>query len=335
MSPFEIYWRTLGLPLSRAKGFLVDAVPFSVVEFAVWTGITATLLFILGSFPAMRRTRLWEARRLWFFFGPIFLLLLGAGQGAFPFSLAPTAWRQPLHDKFLGDSLSYSDFQAQVDLRAQRLNQELSPSDYYSLSELEVLTACDTALDSVLDGLGLPGGRRVTALKTMGPLSTLMGLVYGGPAFHDPFFGELAVVDSSDLPTSHFWRLLAACHETAHAKGFTREMDAEILTYLALRHVPDPRYALIADIQFLRKSGEEIQWPALLKEEADRVRETRRKVEMTQPVAQFMQRWATRLKLRNDEAKYGQRDRADEWNPIHPFFSTVLAVENEQADNLE
>ncbi len=328
-SPFEIYWRFAGLPLSKAKGLLVDLIPFSVVEFAVWSGMAATLLFCIGWLPQARGTILRKARPIFAALGPVFLVLLGCGQGAFAFSFSPTAWRQPLHERVAADSLPYAVFKARVSERAERLETHLTREDYYSLDENKVMAACDQSLDRVLGDLGLPSGRRVTAIKTMGPLSTLMGLSYGGPAFHDPFFGELAIVDSSDLPTSHNWRLLAACHETAHAKGFTREMDAEILTYLALLRSGDPRLRALADIQFLRKSGEEIAWPELLTEELQRVRAKRKAVEARQPLVRSLKKWAKRLNIRNEDAKYGQRSPEEDWNPHHPFYATVFALERQ------
>jgi hypothetical protein len=207
--------------------------------------------------------------------------------------------------------------------RESHLQQEFNWEAYQSLSESEALTACNASLDSVLKALALPPGREVRATKSMGPITKSMGLIYGGPAFHDPFFGELAIVKFSDSPTSHHWRLIAACHETAHAKGFTREMDAEILTQLALERLADPRFQMLADIHFLQKSGLEVKWPDSLLAEAKRMRALRKEVQQHQPIISFLRRWAEKWNLRNSGHKYGDREGQEAWNPHHPFFSTV------------
>jgi hypothetical protein len=251
------------------------------------------------------------------------VLTLGLGQGAFPISLAPTAWRISLTRNFGLDSLGEAEFKSWVEQRQNRLRTGFDGRAYQSLSEQEALKACDESLDTVLMDLGLPPGRTVRSIKSMGPLTTAMGLVYGGPAFHDPFFGEVAIVHGKDLPTSRHWRLIAACHETAHAKGFTREMDAEILTQLSLMRIPDPRFRVLADIHFLEKSGLKIQWPDSLIAEARRAREERREVQKHQPAISWLRRWADRLHLRNSGGKYGDREVKEPWNPRQPFFATV------------
>src|SRR3989338_5313915 len=104
---FNFYWRFLGLPFSRFKGWVVDAIPFSVVEFASCLGGIATLYWLLAL-----KLRLLPARRTAMILGPVFLAVLGLGQGAFPWSLAPTAWRASLPRVFGNDSLGEDAFKA-------------------------------------------------------------------------------------------------------------------------------------------------------------------------------------------------------------------------------
>lgn len=328
---FDLYWRLVGLPLSRLKGLVVDAIPFSVVEVSLWIGAGATLWLLLSF--AIRRGPLGDKRlRLASLLaGPVFLVALGLGQGAFPWSIAPTALREPLAKRLGPDSLPEADFRGWARARAAALRDSLATPEgwarYRSLDEAGVLRACDTLLDGVLADLGLPPGRHVRAFKDMGPWTTTLGLTYGGPAFHDPFFGEIAIVKDRDMPAPRHWRLIAACHETAHAKGFTREMDAEILTQLALAGASDPRLRELADIHFLRKTGIELNWPDSLVAESRRVRAAREAVEARQPVVRALRRLAERFGMRNEGAKYGERGARDAWNPRHPFFATVRAAE--------
>lgn len=358
---FDQYWRALGLPLSRLKGVLIDPLPFSLVEVALWWGTAATLCLIVtflpqkwfgrhekpsGSLPhtALRMLKRRTVRRVSFIAGPVFLIALGLGQGAFPGSLAPTAWRTPLAERLAEnttDSLPEEAFRAWVADREAHLTATFGDSlghtadsggaarweAFQAMSEREVLAACDTSLNTVLAALGLPGGRTVRAFKNMGPWTATIGLAYGGPAFHDPFFGEIAIISDADMPAPRYWRYSAACHEAAHAKGFTREMDAEILTQLALARANDPRLRALADIHFLRKAGVAIAWPQRLIEEVKRVRKRRIHVESTQPVVRALRRAAETIGFQNSAAKYGARGVTETWNPHHPFFATVYGAQ--------
>ena len=188
-----------------------------------------------------------------------------------------------------------------------------------------MLVGCDRGLDRLLAGLRMTPGRTVRKVKPMGPLTSLLGLSYGGPAFHDPFYGELAMVSERDHPAPRYWRLMGVCHEAAHAKGFTREMDAEILTQLVLSSSADPRYVLLGDIMFLRKSGEQVHLPEGLRREILASRDSLEAAEKRQRGVRFLKSLAKRLGFQNSGSKYGTRDRSESWNPEHPFFSTVAA----------
>lgn len=324
---FTWYWRFFGLPLSRAKGAIVDPIPFSLVECMVWIGVICAAILIAaavtGRWRALRRNRpLFSTAASGFFL----LICMGMGQGAFPLSLAPTAWRKPLAKEFPAPPLPYSDFKRELGIRENRLLRDFSPAYYMSLDEPEALHGCDLLLDGVLSRLGMPAGRSVEKMKPMGPLTTLLGLSYGGPAFHDPFFGELAMIRSADHPTPRYWRLIGACHEAAHAKGFTREMDAEILTQLALNASADSRYRILGDIMFLRKSGERVHFPEYLRREIRSSWDSLQSVEKRQPMVRALRTAARKLGLQNSGSKYGSREGSENWNPAHPFYATITAL---------
>lgn len=293
----------------------------------VWAGLGCALILIAvavsGSWGALKRNRPFFS---FLTAGPILLIFMGMGQGAFPLSLAPTAWRKPLAKTFQAPPLPYTDFRRELRLRENRLLLGFSPGYYLSLDEPEALHGCNLLLDEVLSELGLHPGRSVEKMKPMGPLTTLLGLSYGGPAFHDPFFGELAMIRPEDHPTPRYWRLIGACHEAAHAKGFTREMDAEILTQLALGRSGDARYRLLGDIMFLRKSGERVHYPEYLRREIRSSWDSLQSVEKRMPVVRALRTAARKLGLQNSGAKYGSREGSDNWNPAHPFYATVSAL---------
>jgi hypothetical protein len=324
---FDLYWRLLGLPLSRLKGLVVDAIPFSVVELALWVGTGATLALLLSlgfRRGPLRDKRLRIASLL---LGPVFLIALGLGQGAFPWSLAPTALREPLSERLRGEPLPEAEFREWTKLYERDLRERVARPGaweaFQSLSEREVLAGCDTALDGTLAFFELPAGRTVRAYKDMGPWTTAMGILYGGPAFHDPFFSEIAIITQKAYPSPHYWRLIAACHEAAHAKGFTREMDAEILTHFALLAIGDARFQTLADIHFLRKTGLKVDWPDSLIADARRAAHDRERTLAKRPALMKLKGLLTGTPLQNSGTKYGERERGEAWDPRHPFFSTI------------
>ncbi len=324
---FDLYWKLLGLPLSRLKGFVTDAIPFSVVEVSLWMGAGATLWFLLSL--GIRRGPLRNRRlRLFaFLLGPAFLLALGLGQGAFPWSLAPTALREPLSERLGGPELPEEAFREWVALYEKDLRERAAApgawEGFQAMTEREVLAGCDTALDRALAFFDLPPGRTVRAYKDMGPWTSTLGILYGGPAFHDPFFSEIGIITREDYPTPHYWRLIAACHEAAHAKGFTREMDAEILTHLALLGIDDPRFRILSRIHFLRKTGVKVDWPDSVIADARRAARDREVAEAGRPVLMRVKSLLTGTPLQNSGTKYGFRAADEAWDPFHPFFSTI------------
>ena len=307
----------------------MDSIPFSLVEWTLWMGGVATLLWIVTLFIKKEKNALRLFAKLFFWFGPVTLFALGLGQGAFPFSLAPSAWRTPLATKLGTDSLLEFDFRSWTEEKEIRLNNHFNWRRYYSLSPIQTLSVCDHSLDTVLAQNGLLPGRSVRNFKDMGPLCSALGMIYGGPAFHDPFYGEIGIIKASIYPTSLHWRNIAVCHETAHAKGFTREIDAEILTQMALQQAgkTDDRFLFLADIHFLEKTGISTRWPKALSEELQRVQVLRKEVQNRQPIINRLRHWAVILHLRNSPKKYGDRESQERWNPRHPFFSLIHRLE--------
>ena len=326
---FPIYWRFLGYPLSCLKGVIVDSVPFSLVETLVWVGLISLIFLILLLIKGHYR---WLKNHSMVFLillsGPVLLLLMAMGQGAFPLSLAPSAWRKPLAQVFIGPALPYEKFKQQLSVHEQHLLTHFSLRDYQLYTEPQIVVQCNDALDQVLDVLHLAPGRTVRAIKPMGPFTTTLGLAYGGPAFHDPFLGELAMVQYQDMPTPRYWRLIGICHEEAHAKGFTREMDAEILTQLALNFTHDPFLQILGDIMYLRKSGEKIEFPKALSDEISVSRATLKKVEEQQWCVQFIRRMTKKIGFQNSGGKYGSRMGSEAWDVHHPFYATVEGLQS-------
>jgi hypothetical protein len=103
-------------------------------------------------------------------------------------------------------------------------------------------------------------------------------------------------------------------------------MDAEILTQLALERSADPRYRMLGDIMFLRKSGERVHYPEWLRGEMRMMWDSLARVEGRQPAVRFLRSVTRKLGFQNSGGKYGSRTGSEAWNPGHPFYATVARL---------
>ncbi len=252
------------------------------------------------------------------------LFLLASGQNAFAWSPVPTFLRKSLAKAWAVPALPEEEFKLLVSTFEEKLNNEFNWDSYISLTEQYVLNTCNQSLDSLLKALELNRGRTVRRIKKMHGLTRLLGLSYGGPAYHDPLTGEVALISEKDNPAPKFWRYHAICHETAHAKGFTREMDVETLTQLALLTSNSRNMQIIGYILFLQKSGEKFKWPEQLKDERKLTAKERKAVRAKQPLVRLLSKINQQLHIQNTPKKYGNRKKGEAWNPEHPYFSTVV-----------
>ncbi|MBF0430472.1 MAG: DUF3810 family protein [Fibrobacteria bacterium] len=320
--------------MSLIKGTIVDVIPFCLTEIVLWIGLLSCVLLLLKHLPIFKKdsqrvhptkTSLFRINTILLIVcGPVLLFVLISGQGAIPFGPQPTLNRKSLNKNWAPDSLSEKQFEQYVRWFEQKLHQEFNETDYLNLSEDLVLKNCNHTLDSLLVAYGLPKGRTLKRIKPLFGLTRLLGLSYGGPAFHDPLLSEVAMVRKSDLPTPNYWRLHAICHETAHAKGFTREMDTEILTQLALLTNQDKRLHLLGYILFLQKSGKSFSWPEFLEKERTQKALERRDTKKRQPFVRLLTHINKKLSIQNSGEKYGTRKKHDKWKSDHPFFTSVI-----------
>jgi hypothetical protein len=256
---------------------------------------------------------------------------MSSNQGALPWSPVPTFLRQSLASTWQAQELPEPEFKQMVNMVEQKLNDEFAWESYQSLEIPQVLEDCNGKLDSLLQALNLNRGRSVQRIKNMTGLTRLLGLSYGGPAFHDPLTGEVAWVSEEDNPAPRHWRFHAVCHELVHAKGFTREMDAETLTQLVLLTHHHPGLRITGYIHFLKKTGEDFTLPRGLETERKQKAGERKQVRAGQPLVRLLTRINKKFSIQNDPKKYGYRKKDEPWNPNHPFFSTVMHILKEDS----
>ncbi len=333
---FNAYWMFLGNPLSHLKGFFVEIIPFSVVEPLVWLGIICCWIAFWETRRFFKTSKINRKGKLllWWLLGPFLLFLLASGQKAIPGSPAPTALRPALWNLVKRPTLEKADLEAKIKIWEDNLAALFDSSSYASLPLEKIMGDCNQLMDSTLIKMGYPSGREVKKIKNMWGITRIMGLSYGGPAFHDPLTGEIAWVSQKEYPTPKSWRIKAACHEMAHAKGFTREMDAEILTALAFLSSSQSLYHSLGYLMLLVKSGEKFELPQYLKREVVNMAEQRKKVREKQWLVRTLTFINKKIGLQNSGEKYGEVDKHKKWNPQHPFFSSVIAYGQKWKVNL-
>jgi hypothetical protein len=321
-SLFSVYWLFLGRPISRGIGYLVDLAPFAVSELILQLGILACIivLFRKWRYPKMKTHRFW----LFCCVIPVIFLF---SQGATPVDFVPTAIRPSLHSTLKPPALPYDSILEWLDLEQESFLEGFDSNALYSMADSDVLNMANYSVSQAQVLLGELPGRWVHRIKPMWGISRLLGFAYGGPGYHDVITGEVVLPDTSDLPVTQAFRIFSIVHEVAHAHGWTREMDAEIVTFLALRTSPHPVFVNLSSLFLLRKFNYDVEYPEAMTSEIQHVIARRREVRRKQFVVNLLESTMKKVSLRNAPEKYGSRSPEELWNPHHPFFSTVYALD--------
>ena len=314
----EAYWMFLGLPLSRLTGAWVDRVSWPVSEINLWLGLLCCSLGPLA----------WKAAWPWWGrmmlgFGILLLVIQGFSQGATPWDFVPTVFRDRPSERIKTSEVQGESFNAWF-AEAQHSVKNPVGDFYQNASEQPDLRDVHVALGAVLAELNYPQGREVRAIKTMRGLSRLLGLAYGGPAYHDVVTGEVAMASALDYPSTKMWRWSTVVHECAHAQGFTREMDAEILTYLALKKMGKMGQFCALGLA-LGKTQLKVDWPEFIRAEQCEVQAQRKALH--QPGVDMLRKWSRIVNIQNSGQKYGALAEGQSLPPRdHEFFRVVLGV---------
>lgn len=312
----EWYWAWIGSPLSIGIGYVSDAIPFPLSELLLCLGLCSVAL-VVGQCFRMD----WAIKfSFWPSVGVVCLVIQAFSQGATPVDFVPTVFREAVSGRVGRVEVQLEPFEAAIE-RAQGQLLSFPEHHYISAPDHPPLALVNAALDQTLAAAAYPKGREVKSWKPMMGLTQRLGLAYGGPAYHDVLTAEVVIASHADLPSRKAWKWLTLIHEVAHAKGFTREMDAEVLTFLALEHLDHPMAPLLSSWMLLIKSGRSFDMPDFLKDEALRLEKERKA--LNQPLVQGLKRLARFFQIQNHAAKYGQ---VQAYTPPanHEFFGVVL-----------
>jgi hypothetical protein len=252
---------------------------------------------------------------------PLTLFIMAGSQGISAFDWVPTAHRRPIVEQQNVGMLERENLNDFLEQQKQKLKN--FPENLYREAPVDPpLNLINKAMQKVMIKYGLVPGREVRAVKKLWGVTRVLGLSYGGPAYHDVITSEVVVASPQDYPASKAWRWICVMHETAHAQGYTREMDAEILTWLALYESEDPLLHALSALMACSKSGQDFKAPEVLKQEWKDIRKERES--LNQPIVEWLKKIAQKIDLQNSGAKYGSVPKDREIPLEHELFRALV-----------
>lgn len=314
----EVYWEFCGSCLGRMVGAIVDRIPFAFSEVLLQIALWWMLIIILALVKQVN-----VPKYMWL--GPLTLLIMVGSQGISAFDWVPTAHRRPIVEKLNLEQFQRSQLNHFLEQQKQKLKN--FPEKLYLEAPLNPpLLLINQAMQSVVKKYHMVPGREVVAIKKLWGVSRALGLAYGGPAYHDVITSEVVVASPEDYPASKAWRWICVMHEVAHAQGYTREMDAEILTWMALAKSEDPLLQALGALMACSKSGQDFETPPVLIREWQEIRQKRKHVH--QPIVEWLESMAQKVGLQNSSAKYGAVEQNQEIPLDHELFRALVHLSN-------
>lgn len=308
----------MGGPLARLTGTWVDAVSYPVSEVILLLCLGTILLRAISPWLGLNLPFLW-------WLAPLCLVIMVFSHGVTPVDWVPSVFRDAPHLR--AGTVPVDEKVEEWRERVQKRVSQFPDRLYKEAEDSPNLEQVHRGVKRVLSGLSYPPGREVKIIKDMKGLTRLLGLAYDGPAYHDVVTGETVMASDDDLPRTKVSRWLTVVHEIAHAQGFTREMDAEVLTWLILREMESPFAMYCADLQALSKGV--WSWKGSAEYDRDRKSVIEARQQLHQPFVSALKKVLNWGGVQNSGEKYGHVE--SKRPPIdHPFFGVVLKWDREQ-----
>lgn len=319
MNWFETYWKFLGAPVSKLIGFISDKIPFSTTEVLLQLCLFMSLCFVLS----FKIKKLKDYKKITLPFIGI-LIILTCSQGITPIDFIPSAFRTSPRQTNQNLLLSHEEIKNLLEKYHQHFFLNFPENEYLKWNGEDDLGSANRLANRVIEHLGYEPGRNVKNVKPMIGLTKILGLSYGGPAFHDAITKEIVIASYKDLPSSKIWRRMTLIHECIHAKGFHNELDTEILTYFSLKMSENKIDQWIATLILLNKARFKVSYPEILLDEFKKIRVDREKTENKQWLISSLKKIFKRINLRNKSEKYGQQSLKEKDYSVNIFLQTAL-----------
>ncbi len=296
----ELYWAFIGNPISKIVGYLSDLTSLSITEVLLNYSLICCI-YILYVIVFKKQKKYLKTALV----GVLLLIIMTFSQGITKIDFVPTVFRSHPLQRLENIKINESDCIKFVAISCNAFLKDFNSKHYMSLPQEYELESANKIVNDALAFMKYPIGREVKKIKNMMGLTRLLGLSYGGPAFHDVVSGEVVIASIEDLPSSKYWRRMCLIHEIVHAQGFTRELDAEILTWLALRLSDFELDRQFSMLMVISKSRTKIEWPEVLQTEAKLNKEKQIEVDRNSPFLTFLKKASKEMSIQNNSEKYG------------------------------
>lgn len=317
----EIYWKFIGLPSSQIIGTFVDFIPWAVSESLLQLSILGIFAFLLSY-----KLKFFKKFRRFGCLSIICLITMFFSQGITSIDWVPTAHRLRPSTIIFENFKNHFDPYVLIKHEIKKIQYSFPNEIYRKITSTPNFDELDSDIKKALNYLNYPKGRKVKSIKKLWGLTRVLGLAYGGPAYHDVITGEVVIVSEEDYPTSKYWRIKCILHEMIHAQGFTREMDTEILTWLSLKLSSNKLFNSFASLMLLEKSNVKFQYPLAIQDEVKEVRQKRIKVQKTQIFINYLRNLMEENEIYNAAEKYGKVTLKQPLNENHEFFKSIALL---------
>lgn len=354
----EWYWEFIGYPVSTLTGWAVDVIPYPISDLILIFNLIATthfLLWVLENYNFLRFFARSPILGYWRKFSKslgnfspyvgvlgvcLGLIQLGS-QGISQYDFVPTKFRvSPSHQStlLLGALNPYDSLELDQDLKQSHQRwlefwDRRGAQAYDALEPDSLLKPLNAIADKALRYLDYPPGRSVKAIKDLSGLSLILGISFGGPAYHDVISSEIVIVHPDDYALSKFWRTKAILHEIFHAKGFTDEMQTEQLTWLAFHLSNEKFHQVMADYMFLNKAPIGFSSPRFLIGEFAKLRVRRHHQLLNQPIVYWTREIMSGLNIQINTQQYGGDAGFEEIYESDPWFDFVKIHRNNKNES--
>lgn len=308
---FALYWQFIGYPYSIISSGFSDLFIFNLTEVLLWVHLFLFLVFI-------------KKRRKYFFV--IYPVILLFSQGATPFDLAPSQFRKSV---IITDPVAEKKLSEYFNSIQNKLLQEFDTSAYerFSISNHDSMELYQKIVWQAFDALKQPRGVQIKRIKTMFGFTKVLGLIYGGPGFHDVVTTEAILISQKDYPTSKYWRIKGFVHEIIHAQGVQSELETEILTWLSLRLSTNPLLRALSYQMALRKTSRAFELPDTFFWDIHNMKIKRNQKLDSMFYIKFPKKFLRNIGLFNKSSKYGKSLSSTALSKSI-FFKTIYHLEN-------
>ncbi|MCO4781613.1 MAG: hypothetical protein KC646_04765 [Candidatus Cloacimonetes bacterium] len=181
---------------------------------------------------------------------------------------------------------------------------------YQKLSDSDLLKHATITSQEQLKQFNINLNSKLTKIKYLSGVPRILGLSYGGIAYHDLFTGEIVIPTKEDYPTTLFFRAVMIFHEIGHAFYHADDVQNSIFQAHAMISSKHPVIQSLGYLFILQYTDYpmwtqiETYHPKLYNEMVTQQRLNMELRSKRKAIKSF-KRILTKVKIQNNDVKYG------------------------------